>query len=55
MILDTDAPQFGGFGRLAPEQGHATLKDPDDPNRSVLSLYLPTRTGMVLSHLPEHL
>ncbi len=48
MMLDTDAPRFGGFGRLAPEQGHVTLKDPDDPNRPVLSLYLPTRTGIVL-------
>ena len=48
MILDTDAPRFGGFGRLKPEQGHVTLGDPDHPGRSVLSLYLPTRTAMVL-------
>ncbi|MBS3757200.1 MAG: alpha amylase C-terminal domain-containing protein [Desulfobacterales bacterium] len=49
MILDTDRPDFGGHNRLAPEQIHLTLTpDGKSPDRQVLSLYLPARTGMVL-------
>lgn len=55
MILDTDAPRFGGFGRLKPEQDHVTLTDPRNPDGSVLSLYLPARTALVLSGATEHL
>jgi hypothetical protein len=51
MILDTDDCAFGGHGRLAPEQAHFTLADEAGPSGSPprLSLYLPSRTALVLS------
>jgi 1,4-alpha-glucan branching enzyme len=48
MLLDSDAPDYGGFGRLTPGQEHFTL--PED-GRNVLSLYLPTRSALVLQQL----
>ena len=51
MILDTDDTAFGGHGRLAPRQEHFTLGDNPDDARTTprLSLYLPSRTALVLS------
>ncbi|BBO91317.1 alpha amylase C-terminal domain-containing protein [Desulfosarcina ovata] len=49
MVLDTDARPFGGHGRLAPDQVHHTLPDPSNPWGTRLSLYLPSRTGIVLA------
>ncbi len=51
MILDTDDCAFGGHGRLAPKQAHFTLVDEAGPSGSTprLSLYLPSRTALVLS------
>jgi 1,4-alpha-glucan branching enzyme len=48
MLLDSDAPDYGGFGRLTPGQEHFTLSE---GGRNVLSLYLPTRTALVLQQL----
>ena len=48
MVLDSDAPAYGGFGRLTPGQEHLTLYE---GGRDVLSLYLPTRTALVLQPL----
>lgn len=48
MLLDSDAPDYGGFGRLTPGQEHFTLAE---NGRNVLSLYLPTRTALVLQQL----
>ncbi len=49
MILDSDAGQFGGQGRLKPGQIHETLAMNDgNRRRFVLRLYLPTRTALVL-------
>jgi 1,4-alpha-glucan branching enzyme len=49
MILDSDAKQFGGQGRLKPGQIHETFAmDDGNRRRFVLSLYLPTRTALVL-------
>ena len=48
MILDSDAPSFGGHGRLQPDQHHFTLPDPDNAQVHFISLYLPTRTAIVL-------
>ncbi len=47
LILDSDAPQYGGHGRLTAGQTHVTLGAPQG-GRTLLSLYLPTRTGLVL-------
>jgi 1,4-alpha-glucan branching enzyme len=49
MIFDSDAPEYGGHNRLHPEQHHLTLLDTSmDRERNLLSLYLPTRTALVL-------
>jgi len=49
MILDSDATEYGGNGRLDPDQYHLTLLDTSrDWKRHLLSLYLPTRTALVL-------
>jgi 1,4-alpha-glucan branching enzyme len=50
MILDCDAPKYGGYGRLLPQQTHFTLVDNTAAkNQNVLSLYLPARSAFVLS------
>lgn len=41
MVLDTDNPAFGGHGRLTPKQTHVA-------GETGLSLYLPTRSALVL-------
>jgi 1,4-alpha-glucan branching enzyme len=46
MILDCDAPKYGGYGRLLPTQMHFTV--PDRSQKNMLSLYLPTRSAFVL-------
>lgn len=49
QVLDSDAPEFGGFGRLAPAQVHFTQPGfCGDPNRHALYLYLPSRSAQVL-------
>ncbi len=50
QILNSDARAYGGLGRLAPEQEHLTLADAGAEGGSVslLSLYLPSRTALVL-------
>jgi len=49
MILDSDDAEFGGHGRLNPGQTHHTLPMEDAaPAAQRLSLYLPTRTALVL-------
>lgn len=48
MLLDSDATAFGGHGRLVPDQVHFTLAGTEDTSRSCLSLYLPSRTAIVL-------
>ncbi|MBW2569376.1 MAG: alpha amylase C-terminal domain-containing protein [Deltaproteobacteria bacterium] len=49
MILDTDAGKYGGYGRLIPDQFHLTdVAVSGSEKRNLLSLYLPTRTAIVL-------
>jgi 1,4-alpha-glucan branching enzyme len=51
MILDSDAIKYGGYGRLQQDQCHLTLLDNSrDWKQHLLSLYLPTRTALVLQH-----
>lgn len=45
MVLDSDSKKFGGEDRLSADQIHFTLEN------KMLSLYLPTRTGIVLEHI----
>ncbi len=52
MIMESDAPEYGGHGRLSPAQRHFTIVQGDgDQKRHVLSLYVPTRTALVLEAL----
>jgi 1,4-alpha-glucan branching enzyme len=50
MIMNTDELKYGGHGRLAGDQIHISL--PPKPDRAFqehrLSLYLPSRTGLIL-------
>jgi 1,4-alpha-glucan branching enzyme len=49
MIFDTDVGKYGGHGRLASNQYHFTIEGKEKSRiRHVLSLYLPTRTAIVL-------
>jgi 1,4-alpha-glucan branching enzyme len=49
MIFTSDAPQYGGHQRLVPDQEHFTLAQSDQAfDRNYLSLYLPSRTVLVL-------
>ncbi len=49
MILCSDAQNYGGHGRLTPDQVHFTLLNDDHNQKNhFLSLYLPTRTVIVL-------
>ena len=50
MIMNTDENKFGGHNRLNDDQIHFTLIDSgNDYNKNVLSLYIPSRSGIVLS------
>ncbi len=52
LILDTDEPRFGGQNRLAGQQDHFTLYDPQKyGSGNMISLYLPARTAMVLEKI----
>ena len=49
MILNTDTQEFGGESRLKPHQVHFTIHESEHHGtRDLLSLYLPTRTALVL-------
>jgi 1,4-alpha-glucan branching enzyme len=49
LILDSDSSGYGGHGRLDPDQEHFTRPEADAHGRHPrLSLYLPTRTALVL-------
>jgi 1,4-alpha-glucan branching enzyme len=49
IVLDSDSPEFGGFGRNDPDVAHFTF---ERDGSSVLSLYLPSRSAMVLDIEP---
>ena len=51
LVLNSDGRDVGGHGRLAVDQVHHTLESPGNPWGTRLSLYLPSRTGIVLKPL----
>jgi len=52
MIFESDASEYGGHGRLLADQYHLTLPDTSrSKERHLLSLYLPTRTAIVLQRV----
>ncbi|KJS30686.1 MAG: 1,4-alpha-glucan branching protein [Desulfatitalea sp. BRH_c12] len=49
IILDADAPEYGGFNRIARDLTHFTVATDHAPgNAQYLSLYLPNRSATVL-------
>jgi len=54
LILDSDAVEFGGHGRLKPGQVYFTQPAslPNGDTRHYATLYLPTRSVLVLQRLP---
>jgi 1,4-alpha-glucan branching enzyme len=51
LLLTTDDTRYSGHGRLEAGQEHVTLPDKGSTGKShILSLYLPSRTGLVLQH-----
>ena len=56
MMLDSDAPEYGGHGRLAAGQEHKTSFDIIANHQfHLLSLYLPTRTALILQRLNQRI
>ena len=53
MALDSDHRHFGGHGRLTQDQVHHTREEKNNPWGARLSLYLPSRTGIVLKPLAQ--
>jgi 1,4-alpha-glucan branching enzyme len=52
LILDCDAPEYGGYGRLFPQQTYFTMMDTSEAkSKYVISLYLPARSALVLCRL----
>jgi 1,4-alpha-glucan branching enzyme len=52
MVLDSDAPKYGGHGRLAAGQEHSTSFDIIANHQfHLLGLYLPTRTALILQRI----
>ncbi|MEI6563425.1 MAG: alpha amylase C-terminal domain-containing protein [bacterium] len=51
LLLNSDAVNFGGFGRLAPWADYFTFpaQDPSGGKTNKLSAYLPARTALVLA------
>ena len=49
LLLDSDAQRFNGFNRLLPDQ-HFFAR-PTDQGEKAISLYLPTRTALVIKAL----
>ena len=49
LVLDSDAPYFGGHSRLAPNQTYVSA--PNAAGRPLLTAYLPSRTALVLQKI----
>ncbi|MCD6185509.1 MAG: alpha amylase C-terminal domain-containing protein, partial [Deltaproteobacteria bacterium] len=52
MILNSDDKKFGGYGRLTADQLHFTISGETESDQSnFLSLYIPSRTGIILQQI----
>ena len=52
MLLTSDAAKYGGHDRLVSDQEHMALPaNSNNESKHQLSLYLPSRTAIVLQHL----
>ncbi len=55
IVLNTDNPQFGGFGHVNDTIEHLTLFDPlyEEEKKEWLKVYLPARTAMILKKVKK--
>lgn len=54
LILDSDSPAFDGHGRLEPNQTYVARTEGQGVEaRTLIRLYLPNRSGLVLSRVSE--
>ena len=55
LLLDSDRTEFGGQGRVAPDQVFAATREVHE-NQALdyIRVYLPTRTALILERLPSH-
>ena len=51
VVSNSDEIRFGGKGRLQPDQKHFTIVNKNFEKGNLLSLYLPTRTAIVLNRV----
>lgn len=51
MVLNSDAPQYGGFGLIDEKVHHFTMPAEDEPEKGWLRLYIPSRTAFVLRRI----
>ena len=49
LLLDSDAREFGGHGRLAPRQVYLTMEA--EGHAAAVRLYVPARTALVLERV----
>ena len=49
MVLNTDAPAFGGFGTVPAEQTYPVQKETFHGRKQSIQIYIPARTAQVLA------
>jgi hypothetical protein len=49
VLLDSDAADFGGFGRITPWVDYFTQPHPEGSGADRLTAYLPSRTVLVFA------
>jgi 1,4-alpha-glucan branching enzyme len=49
VVLNTDEPDFGGFGSVTPEQVYPCTKEPSHGRDQSIQVYIPARSAQVLA------
>ncbi|KIW99386.1 1,4-alpha-glucan-branching enzyme [Rhinocladiella mackenziei CBS 650.93] len=53
IVIDTDAPEYGGLGRNAKDTRFFTTDLPWNNRKNFTQVYIPTRTALVSDHCPH--
>jgi 1,4-alpha-glucan branching enzyme len=51
MVLNSDSPEYGGFGLIDEKVHHFTMPAEDEPEKGWLRLYIPSRSAFVLRRI----
>jgi len=52
LMLDSDRTEFGGIGRIDPDQNFSLMNDMRDTEScNIIKVYLPCRTAMVIKRI----